>query len=255
VSLVRIAMWSGPRNISTALMRSFENRPDTVVWDEPLYAYFLDATGIDHPLREETLQRHERDPAKVIEACVHGPVPAGRTVFYQKHMTHHFLPDLPWDWLDGLHNCFLIRDPKAMLLSYSRKRGHVTADDLGLARQREIFDFVRTRTGRIPPVLDAEDVLRDPRHALTELCAALGLTFTEQMLSWPPGPRRTDGAWAAHWYDAVLDSTGFAAWRPREGTLTPALAAVHAESAPHYEALRRHRIGIAGPRGSAAAAR
>ena len=246
MSITRIAMWSGPRNISTAMMRSWENRPDAVVWDEPLYAHFLDATGIDHPLREETLAGHERDPAKVIEACARGPVPADRTIFYQKHMTHHFLPDLPWDWLDDLINCFLIRDPKATLLSYSRKRGTVTADDLGVARQREIFEHVCERTGRVPPVLDAEDVLKDPRHALTELCRAVGVPFAEDMLSWPPGPRRTDGAWAPHWYDAVLDSTGFAQWRAREGELSPELAAIHAECAPHYAALRRHRIGIAG---------
>ena len=245
MSITRIAMWSGPRNISTAMMRSWENRRDSVVWDEPLYAHFLDETGIDHPLREETLERHERDAVKVMEACVRGPVPAGRTVFYQKHMTHHFLPDLPWDWLDGLLNCFLIRDPKAMLLSYSRKRGEVTADDLGLARQWEIFEHVRKRTGGVPPVLDAEDVLKNPRHALTELCRAVGVPFQEQMLSWAPGPRRTDGAWAPHWYDAVLDSTGFAQWRAREGELSPELEAIHAECAPHYEVMRRHRIGIA----------
>lgn len=243
--MIRIALWSGPRNISTAMMRAWENRPDTVVWDEPLYAHYLRATGIDHPMREETLAVHDADATRVLDACVNGVPPGARNdgarIFYQKQMTHHFLDGLPWDWLDDLRNAFLIRHPRAMLLSYARKRQSVTAADLGLARQVEIFEHVKARTGRIPPVLDAEDVLRDPRGALSGLCAALDVPFDEAMLSWPAGPRDSDGAWAPHWYDAVQASTGFAPWSARDGELPDALQAVLEECLPHHATLEKHR--------------
>jgi hypothetical protein len=235
-------MWSGPRNISTAMMRSFGNRPDTVVWDEPLYAWYLRRTGIDHPMRAEVIAAHEADLDAVIRRAAHDPLPPGRTVFYQKHMTHHLLPDAPRDWIDGLGNCFLIRDPRRMLASYVRKRAEVTVADLGVEQQTELFERERRRTGRIPPVVDADDVLRDPGGTLRALCAAVGIPFTERMLGWPAGARATDGVWGGHWYDAVRASTGFAPWRPWEAELTPELEAIAAECRPHYERLRAHRL-------------
>ncbi len=239
---LRVAMWSGPRNISTAMMRAFENRPDTIVWDEPLYAYFLRETGIDHPMREETLAAHDADADRVIHRCAHEPLAAGVAIFYQKQMTHHFLDGLPWEWLDELANCFLIRDPREMLLSYARKRETATAEDLGLARQVAIFERVRERTGRAPPVLDAKDVLRDPGGTLGALCETLGIPFTDAMLKWPAGLRESDGAWADHWYDAVRKSTGFAPWRARDGELSAQMGAVLEASQPFYEMMREHRL-------------
>ncbi|HMB69328.1 MAG TPA: HAD family hydrolase [bacterium] len=239
---VRIAMWSGPRNISTAMMRSFENRPDTVVWDEPLYAWFLTRTGIDHPMRQEVTASHETNLDVVTRRAAHESLPAGKTVFYQKHMTHHLLPEAPRDWIDGLTNCFLIRDPRLMLASYVRKRARVTAADLGLAQQTELFERERRRAGRVPPVVDSDDVLRDPGGTLGALCAAVRIPFTERMLSWPAGPRDTDGVWGEHWYDAVRASTGFAPWRRRDPELPEELEAIARECAPHYERLREHRL-------------
>lgn len=240
---VRIAMWSGPRNISTAMMRSFGNRPDTVVWDEPLYAWFLERTGIRHPMRAEILAAHETDLDAIVARAARSPLPPGKSVFYQKHMTHHLLPEADRAWIDGLTNCFLIRDPRLTLASYVRKRAEVTLADLGVEQQTELFERERERTGRVPPVVDADDVLRDPESALRALCAAIGVPFTERMLSWPPGPRPDDGVWGEHWYDGVRESTGFAPWRPREVSLPPELQELAETCRPHYERLRRHRLG------------
>jgi hypothetical protein len=217
---VRIAMWSGPRNISTAMMRSFENRPDTSVVDEPFYACYLAATGAAHPMREEVLASQATDWRVVAEAMT-GPVPEGRAVFYQKHMTHHMLPAIELDWTARLRNAFLIRAPEDVLLSYHEVRGQATLQDIGVPQQRALFEREADRLGQAPPVIDSHDVLDDPRGVLGALCAALGIAFSERMLSWPAGRRASDGVWAPAWYGSVERSTGFSA--PRERTRTEAL--------------------------------
>lgn len=237
---VRIAMWSGPRNISTAMMRSFGSRPDTSVIDEPFYAAYLTLSGIAHPLREDTLARHESDWRKVA-AVLTGPVPEGRAIFYQKHMTHHMLPEIGRDWMASCSNAFLIRAPEAVLASYRARRAEFLPADIGFAMQRELFEQEAERLGRAPPVIDAEDVLRDPETTLRLLCAALGIGSSGSMLSWEPGRRPTDGAWAPAWYDAVERSTGFAGPRsypPLDGQL----AAIAEEMRPHYDLLARHKL-------------
>jgi hypothetical protein len=210
---IRIAMWSGPRNISTAMMRSFGNRPDTAVIDEPFYAAFLATTGIDHPLREESLKSQPTDWRAVTKALL-GPIPGNRPIFYQKHMTHHMLPEFGRDWIAQCRNAFLIRAPEDVLASYSEKRSDVMLADIGFVQQAEIFDLEAQRLGYPPPVIDAADVLCDPRGTLSALCRALDIPFTDDMLHWPPGRRDTDGAWAPAWYDTVERSTGFAPPRP-----------------------------------------
>jgi len=194
-------------------------------------------------MRAEVIAAHETDLDAVTRHAARDPLPAGRTVFYQKHMTHHLLPEAPRDWIDGLVNCFLIRDPRLMLASYVRKREAVTTADLGVEQQTELFERERQRTGKVPPVVDSDDVLRDPEGTLRRLCAAIGIPFTERMLGWPAGARETDGVWGDHWYDAVRASTGFAPWRPRETELPPDLEGIAAECLPHYERLREHRLG------------
>jgi hypothetical protein len=238
----RIAVWSGPRNISTALLRSFGNRPDTFVTDEPLYAPYLLATGRVHPGADEVVAAHESDWRKVV-SWLTGPVPGGRAVWYQKHMAHHLLPDMDREWIHGLHNAFLIRDPRAMLISLAKNIPDATLADTGLPQQVELFEEIRRRTGRVPPVLDARDVLADPRGQLEPLCRALGLGFTDAMLSWPPGRRDTDGVWARYWYEAVERSTGFLPFRERDEVLAPNLEPLLAECRPFYEALHAHRLG------------
>jgi hypothetical protein len=224
------------------MMRSFGNRTDTAVIDEPFYAAYLKLTGIDHPLREETLAVHESDWRKVIHVLT-GPVPDGRAVFYQKHMTHHMLPVIERAWMARCRNVFLIRAPEAVLASYSAKRSEFLPADIGFASQREMFELEAEKLGAAPPVIDAEEVLFDPRKALGALCAALGIEFTARMLHWTPGPRPTDGAWAPAWYDAVDRSTGFAAPR-RHPPLDGQLQRIADSVRPHYEHLAQHKLPL-----------
>lgn len=211
----RIAMWSGPRNISTAMLRSWGSRPDTFVTDEPLYAHYLHTTGADHPGRDEIIAHHEADATKVA-AWLTGPVPEGKPVWYQKHMAHHLTPGMDTAWIDELTNCFLIRAPEEMITSYIKIVPDPEPEDLGLPQQLELFERERARTGRTPPVLDSRDVLEDPPAKLTRLCDAVGLEFDPAMLRWQPGPRATDGIWARHWYAGVERSTTFAPYAPKD---------------------------------------
>src|SRR5437660_2906366 len=158
---VRIAMWSGPRNISTAMMRAAGNRLDTLVIDEPFYAYYLKATGKQHPGAREVIASGETDWRKVI-AQLTGPIPNARRIFFQKQMAHHLLPEVDREWLGAVTNCFLIRDPREVIASYVKKRDDPALQDLGFTQQLEIFDFVRIRVKATPPVLDAKEVLENP---------------------------------------------------------------------------------------------
>jgi Sulfotransferase domain len=230
-------MWSGPRTVSTALMRSFGNRADTVVVDEPLYGYYLARTGVDHPGRAEIIASMSADWHEVLGQLARSPVPEGKSVYYQKHMTHHLLPEVDRSALSGLRHAFLIRDPRQLLASYARVRSAPVLADLGLEQQAEIFSAFGG------PVIDSADILRDPRAALEALCDALGIGFTEAMLSWPAGPRDTDGVWAPYWYDSVWRSTGFGPYRqPARDELPPELANLAAQCQPFYEQLAAHRL-------------
>lgn len=238
---MHVAMWSPPRTISTALMRSWGNRPDTFVCDEPLYAYFLKSTGLPHPMADDIIVRHDSDWRSVVEWLT-GPVPEGRTIFYQKHMAHHFLPEIDRGWLDRVTNCFLIRDPREMLPSYVKKNDMPRLEDTGYPQMLDIFEHVRSRSGLVPPVIDSRDVLQSPRRTLQALCAALDVGFMEEMLSWPPGPRDTDGVWAAHWYGEVLATTSFQAYRPKSDPIPAALDAIYATCDSIYRQLYEHRL-------------
>ena len=237
----RIAMWSGPRNLSTAMMYAFAARGDCAVWDEPFFAAYLAATGVSHPMAAETIAAGETDPERVAAACL-GPIPRGQSLFYQKHMTHHMIPGFDLGFMRGLTNVFLIRHPARVVASYVRKRESPEPADLGFARQEELFDRVAQEMGSAPVVIDSADIRANPRGALERLCGALGIAFTGKMLHWPAGPKPFDGAWAPHWYGAVHRSTGFA---EPEGPL-PELSGRFAELAeaalPHYEALRRFAL-------------
>jgi hypothetical protein len=243
--IVRIAMWSGPRNISTAMMRAFENRPDTVVWDEPFYAAELAATGRDHPMRDEVIAAGESDPEKVIARLL-GPLGDADKptawVFYQKHMTHHMIPAFRRDWITSVTNAFLIRDPRQVLASYMRKWSEVSLDEIGFPQQLAIFESVANQLGRAPAVVDANDVLADPRGTLSALCQTCGIPFSERMLAWPAGPRKSDGVWAPVWYDRVMRSTGFVAPDDRIPSLPAELQRIADAARPIYDTLAKHRI-------------
>ena len=239
--VLRIAMWSGPRNISTAMMRAWENRPDTAVVDEPFYAHYLKTTGLDHPGREEVIAAYEADWREVV-AQLTGPVPGGRPIFYQKHMTHHMLPGMDEGWLDEFANVFLIRDPRAVIASYVKKRTNVTLEDTGLPRQQALFETLRERTGSVPIVIDASRFLADPPGVLERLCTELGVAFDDRMLSWPPGPRPTDGIWAKYWYHAVERSTGFQQPDGIAADLPAELEALAELCLPYYRELAAHQL-------------
>ncbi|MEE4162156.1 MAG: hypothetical protein V2I25_06565 [Woeseiaceae bacterium] len=238
---LRIAMWSGPRNVSTAMMRAWENRADTVVCDEPFYACYLAATGIEHPLGDAVIAAGETDWRRVVDAMT-GPIPGGKPIFYQKQMTHHFLPEIDRSWLDRVTHCFLIRHPRDVLLSYARMRDTATSEDIGFPQQVEIFEHVFAAAGAAPVVIDSADLLKDPRAILETVCRRLGIEFSDRMLSWPKGPRDSDGVWAPHWYGSVYASTGFAPYQPRTETLPVELEGVLEECLPLYEQLYEHRI-------------
>jgi hypothetical protein len=240
-STLRIAMWSGPRNLSTAMMRSFGNRGDCAVLDEPFYAAYLKLSGVEHPMRDAILDHHETDWRKVAE-LVCGPAPDGAPILYQKHMTHHMLPEIGRGWMHACRHAFLIRHPARVLASYAAKREAVDFADIGLIEQTQLFDEAAEIMGRAPPVVDADALLADPRGVLRSLCEALGIFFSERMLSWPPGGRPTDGIWAAHWYDAVNATTGFGAVRPMPLLDDPRLQAIEQRALPLYRQLAAHAL-------------
>ncbi|TNC74388.1 HAD family hydrolase [Rubellimicrobium roseum] len=227
-------MWSGPRNLSTALMYSFAARDDCAVWDEPFYAAYLRLTGLGHPMRDEVIAAHDADPASVAAACVADrPEP----LVYQKHMTLHMVPDVPRDWMDRVTNVFLIRHPARVVASYAKKREAPTFDDLGFRQQADLFDEVTHRQGHPPPVLSAEAVRSNPEGTLTRLCQTLSIPFSDGMLSWNPGPKPFDGVWAPHWYGAVHASIGFDSAEGPLPDLPPHYARLAEQGMPFYERL------------------
>lgn len=242
MNAVKIAMWSGPRNISTAMMYSFGNRPDCFAWDEPFYAFALHERGHDHPMRDEIIAAQESDWQKLVATCTSNPA-NGALVFYQKHMTHHMLPGFDKSFIHQLNNAFLIRKPERVLASYAKKWHEVTLREIGFIEQLEIFDAVADKLGHAPPVIDSDDILANPEAMLTKLCTSLGIAFDKAMLSWPKGPKSFDGVWAPHWYNAVWNSTGFGAPADQESDdLTDALKRVADEARPLYEKLKAFKI-------------
>ncbi len=238
---VRIAMWSGPRNISTAMMRSWGNRSDTFVIDEPFYAFYLDASGKKHPGATGVIAKGLTDWRKVVEQLT-GPIPDGKRVYFQKQMTHHLLPGVDRHWLRAVTNCFLIRDPAEVITSYIKKDVDLALEDLGFVQQAEIFDWVSRQTRTIPPVVDARDVLQDPQRMLRLLCKAVGVEFDDAMLSWPSGLRDTDGIWAKYWYDEVAGSTSFQPYRPKNEPVPDRLHGIHDRCRECYERLFEQRL-------------
>jgi len=224
------------------MMRAWGNRPDTAVIDEPFYAYYLERTGKDHPLACEVIAAGETDWRTIAKQLTQGPVPGSKPIFYQKHMTHHLLPEVGHEWIGQLTNCFLIRDPREVILSYIKKNPAPTLEDLGFVQQCEIFNLVRDQSGKTPAVVDARDVLQNPEHTLRLLCEAIGVAFDRAMLAWPAGLRDTDGVWAKHWYDAVAESTSFETYKSKEGDVPDHMHEIHDRCRQCYEKLYEHRL-------------
>ena len=243
---IRIAMWSGPRNISTAMMRSWENRADCCVVDEPFYACYLRESGLAHPCREEILSTQSDQREVVIRQVAVAAV--ATAYFYQKHMTHHMPAGMDMQWCAAMRHCFLIRDPAEIIASYLQKMPTVSEDAIGIVRQRALFDEITELTGRRPAVIDSHDVLCNPGSVLVQLCTQLEIPFQKDaMLNWPAGRRGSDGVWAHHWYRNVEESTGFASFVERDVSLAVEHRALAQDMQQHYHALARFRLLPGGP--------
>lgn len=230
---MKIAMWSGPRNLSTAMMYAFGNRPDCAVVDEPFYAAYLARTGLQHPMRDVILGAQPQDPELVAQALT-GPNPDGKDHYYQKHMTQHMIAGVPRDWMRQVVNVFLIRHPARVIASYAAKRENPTLDDIGFRQQAELYNEVLA-FGGTPIVIDSHDIRENPRAMLEKLCESIGLPFSEAMLSWPAGGHPNDGVWAPHWYAAVWNSTGFAGAEGPLPRLDGAAADLARQAMPYYD--------------------
>ncbi|TKZ15991.1 HAD family hydrolase [Shimia litoralis] len=237
---MKIAMWSGPRNLSTAMMYSFGNRTDCAVVDEPFYAAYLALSGLDHPLRAEILTSQPQDP-KTVAASLVGINPDDKSHYYQKHMTHHMIPGVPRDWMRDVVNVFLIRHPARVAASYAIKRENPSLEDLGFRQQSELYDLVES-WGQTPIVIDSHDIRDNPKAMIEKLCNAIGLQFEDNMLSWPEGGHKDDGAWAPHWYGSVWNSSGFAGAEGPLPTLSKDLDAVVQQALPHYEKMQANKL-------------
>ncbi|MFS4581618.1 HAD family hydrolase [Phaeobacter sp. C3_T13_0] len=237
---MRIAMWSGPRNLSTAMMYAFGNRGDCAVVDEPFYASYLAQTGLEHPMHAEILDSQPQDPVAVISNLL-GPVPAAKPFFYQKHMTHHMIDGIPRDWMREVANVFLIRHPARVIASYAEKRENPTLDDIGFRQQAELFEQV-CGWGQRPVVLDSDKVRQNPEQLLERLCDGVGIPFSPKMLSWPMGGHKDDGVWSAHWYGAVWKSTKFAGPEGPLPDVPDALRPVLEAALPYYEQLKATEV-------------
>lgn len=238
----RLAMWSGPRNISTAMMYSFENRDDCCAIDEPFYAHYLEHTGVDHPDAEKVIESYETDYHKIAQN-LSGKIPGGAAIWYQKHMCHHITPGMNLDWIQSLSNCFLIRNPKEVLMSLSKITNEVSLWATGLPQQVMLLEQA-SQDGTNPPIIDSRDILEDPRGMLGILCNELNIQFSESMLSWDAGARGCDGIWGKYWYESVWSSTGFSPYSPRTGELEPQLEPVLEQAIPLYQELHSKRMSL-----------
>ncbi len=237
---IRIAMWSGPRNISTTMMRAFENRPDAVVVDEPFYACYLKASGAEHPYRAETLAAMPAEWREV-RRRLDAPLPSGKSIQLEKHIAYHYPAQEPLDWLLRRRTFLLIRDPRRMVASYAKKSVDIAPIAESFAVERRIYDFLGGR-GLACPIVDAADVLADPPAMMRAISSALDIPYTERMLFWPAGPRITDGPWAPHWSDAVNASTGFKQTAEKNVDLPPELERVADACREDYGFLSARRL-------------
>ena len=236
-------MWSGPRNISTAMMRSWESRSDTFVIDEPYYAYYLSQTDLEHPGREDVIREGELNSEKISHNLIND-INGKCSIYYQKHITHHLLNSIDRKWMKSVTNCFLIRDPKDMIISYSKVHSNLNMHLLGLKEQKEIFEYVQNMTGEVPPIIDSKDVLMNPRGVLSKLCERIGAPFSEEMVSWPKGARDTDGNWGKYWYKNVMNSTGFNDYKPKTEDVPERYEELYLECYSLYEKLHKLRISV-----------
>ncbi len=233
----RICMWSGPRNLSTTMMRCFGGRSDTICTDEPFYATFLKATGLDHPMADEIIEAGDTDPKSVCSKLQQNTV-SSSAYWYQKHMCHHMLEGIPRDFMDGAIHIFLIRDPRRVIASWIKKNPKLSFDEVAVKQQCDLYQYVSDRYG-VPPVIDTDDLLIDPRKYLKQLCSKIDIPWDEGMLKWNAGPHTEDGIWGKVWYDSVWRSTGFGPPAdPSLPGLSTEFTAIANQAMPYYNRMK-----------------
>ena len=232
----RIAMWSGPRNISTAMMRSFENRDDTSVVDEPFYAYYLSQTGFNHPGRKEVLESQSTNWNNIVN-LITGDIPNKKMIWYQKHMVHHVLDEKDIEWVKYFNNIFLIRHPKEVIISYSKRSQIDGIKDLGYPQQINLFKKIKNITGDYPIVFNSKDILSDPEKYLRKMCEFLKINFSNKMLNWPKGSRKTDGVWSPYWYKNVIKSSSFKPYKKSNESIPKEYNGLLEECLQYYDYL------------------
>ena len=233
-----ISMWSGPRNLSTALMRSFGNRSDvTNVLDEPFYASYLVSTNKDHPMKKEVIQSQLTNIDDVKKNCQ----VANKGITYQKHMTHHII-DKDYSWMNQLINCFLIRNPKMVVHSFMKSWNDGGFEDIGFQQQYDIYKYVQENINDKPIIIDASKLRNDPKRVLSKFCEIVGLEWDEKMLSWSTGLKDYDGVWAKHWYPSVLNSTSFKPESKKQINLSDNEKTIVDRAMPIYEELYKDSI-------------
>jgi len=239
---MNIFMWSGPRNISTALMRSFENREDTHVWDEPFYSYYLNKTKKNHPLRNEIINKYPYDEKEIIK-LISLPPPNNKRIYYQKHMTHHILKETSINWICSGVNCFLIRNPAEVINSYIQKNNLYDSADIGFPNQLKIFEKVKSLNKELV-IINAKDLLEFPKKIIKKLCFKLNIPFEEKMLNWPKGSRETDGIWSSIWYEKVINSTCFETYKKKNINLPKKFHKIYEECLSAYNIMNSYKISI-----------
>ena len=237
--MIRIFMWSGPRNISTALMRSFENRADTKVYDEPFYSYYLKNTNLDHPMKDEIINTYPYNENEVINLITKND--DKYKIFYQKHMTHHILDKTNLEWINKGLNCFLIRDPAKVIVSYIKKNSLRSIKDVGFEKLYQIFKLLNLKD---PIVINSDYLLKDPKRYLKILCQKLNLDFDEKMLNWPKGFRDTDGIWSKVWYQDVISTTTFNSNNKKEYNIPKDFENIYKECQKIYEEINKYSIQV-----------
>ena len=237
----RIAMWSGPRNISTTMMRAFGNRNDTFASDEPFYGYFLKSTNIDHPMKDEVISKYQTNWSDIKDYLT-GPIPNNKPIWYQKQMTQHLLPDDSIEWTRNVTNCFLIRDPKDVIISYAKIYDKMTPDLLGFPQLLKVFNYTLKNSEVKPIVINSRSILKNPKSMLNKLCQSLDITFSNDMLSWDEGPKDYEGIWGKHWYKQLHLTTGFIKYEKKDKTIPDSLLKLYNECNHYYKQIKEYQI-------------
>ena len=231
-------MWSGPRNLSTALMRSFENRDDTIVHDEPFYSYYLSKTQLNHPMKNEIIKTYPTSQSDIIKKITKNPK---NKIYYQKHMTHHIIKNTKIEWIKKGYNCFLIRHPSKVINSYIQKNTLHNINDIGFKKQFEIFKKLKKNNLKFT-VINADDILVNPIKTIKKLCKKLNINFSKKMLNWPKGNRNTDGIWSKIWYKKVLQSSTFNKYKNEQINIPKKYSKIYDESLKYYNAMNKYSL-------------